>query len=130
VVPFDFHQSFGKWSLDGLTPLRCVLVEQSRPTGRMDYEHPFLSRRFDHPVHGWRHLCNSIGSTLTCVIIPHIADNDRCLLRIPMNRSAYLFEICIVLALLNPAAHLQRQVLCLLLVGHGISFLHISSRAI
>ena len=66
-------------------PLRGVLVERHRAARAMNDEHPALARLVHHLVHAWRHLGDASGRAVAPMLVPHVADDDCSLHRVPLD---------------------------------------------
>ena len=66
--------------------LRRVLVEVRAGARGVDDEHALRARRLHHLVHRPGHLADTPRGGLAPVVVPHVADDDRRLLRVPRDR--------------------------------------------
>ena len=73
--------------LGRLSPLslRRVLVEIDRGAGGVDDEHAAFPGGGDHLVHRDGQFLDALGGPLAPVIVPHVTDDQRGLLRIPFD---------------------------------------------
>jgi hypothetical protein len=71
------------WGILSLLAGWVIRVKIDRTAGRMYYHYAHVTRFGNNPIHPRPKLPNPAGRTLTPVLVPHIANNNSSLLRIP-----------------------------------------------
>src|SRR5579883_645921 len=72
--------------LEGVLACGMVLVSVHATARRVDDEDAALPRVAQQLVHTRGHLADTANGVETVVRIPHVADDDRCLLGVPLGR--------------------------------------------
>src|SRR5260221_487601 len=65
-------------------PRRMVFVVRHTTAGSMHNQYSFFTCKGYHVVQDRRHFSNPAGSSLAPMLVPHVADNNGRLLRIPL----------------------------------------------
>ena len=76
----------GRRRLERKLALRRVAIEVHRVAGGMDDQHAALAGRHEHIVHPRRHLGHAGRRPRAPVLVPHVADDDGRLPRVPFQR--------------------------------------------
>ena len=106
---FERHRRLGGLCLLHAQAVRRAGIQIQRAAWGMDDHDAVAARRGDHLVHLRRHDADALGGELAVVIVPHVADNDRRLARLPIDLALGNFDFAARRRLLAAFAERQPQ---------------------